>query len=84
MKSTGIVRRIDTLGRIVIPKELRRILGIGEEDPVEIYTEGDLIILRKYNPGCAICGSMIRVRKVEQVSLCSTCVERFTKAEGRT
>lgn len=53
MKATGIVRKVDELGRIVIPKELRRTLGIQEKDPVEIYTDGKGIILRKYAPGCA-------------------------------
>ena len=47
MKSTGIVRKIDELGRIVLPIELRRILNIGERDPLEIYVDGDAIILRK-------------------------------------
>ena len=79
MKSTGIVRKVDELGRIVIPKELRKIFGINEYDPLEIFTEGDTIILRKYRVGCAVCGSMHKVKVVESVSLCSTCVERFTK-----
>ena len=48
MKSTGVVRKIDELGRIVLPIELRRSLGIGEKDPVEIYVEEDKIILKKY------------------------------------
>ncbi|MBD7939656.1 AbrB/MazE/SpoVT family DNA-binding domain-containing protein [Cytobacillus sp. Sa5YUA1] len=48
MKSTGIVRKVDELGRVVIPKELRRSLGINEKDPLEIYTEGEQIILQKY------------------------------------
>lgn len=50
MKSTGIVRKVDELGRIVLPKELRRTLGIKEKDPVEIYIDGDKIILKKYLP----------------------------------
>ncbi|WP_081327866.1 AbrB/MazE/SpoVT family DNA-binding domain-containing protein [Lysinibacillus sp. FSL M8-0337] len=50
MKSTGIVRKVDELGRVVIPKELRRTLGIEEKDPVEIYIDGDKIILKKYLP----------------------------------
>lgn len=50
MKSTGIVRKVDTLGRIVIPKELRRIYDIKEKDAVEIYTDGDRIIIQKYIP----------------------------------
>jgi len=50
MKSTGIVRKVDELGRVVLPKELRRTLGIEEKDPIEIYIDGDKIILKKYLP----------------------------------
>ncbi|QPQ31011.1 AbrB/MazE/SpoVT family DNA-binding domain-containing protein [Lysinibacillus sp. JNUCC 51] len=50
MKSTGIVRKVDDLGRVVIPKELRRTLGIDEKDPLEIYMDDDKIILQKYQP----------------------------------
>lgn len=49
MKATGIVRKMDHLGRLVIPVELRRIMKIGEYDPIEIFTDGDKIILRKYD-----------------------------------
>ncbi|NWL89604.1 AbrB family transcriptional regulator [Paenibacillus sp. 79R4] len=56
MKSTGIVRNVDELGRVVIPVELRKTLGIGEKDPLEIFTNGDQIILRKYAPGCVLTG----------------------------
>lgn len=57
MKATGIVRRIDDLGRVVLPMELRRTLDIGEKDSLEIFVDGDRIILRKYQPGCVITGS---------------------------
>lgn len=57
MKATGIVRRIDDLGRVVIPKEMRRTLGLAEGDPLEIAVEGSRIILNKYSEGCAITGS---------------------------
>lgn len=53
MKSTGIVRKVDELGRVVIPKELRRVLDINEKDPMEIYVEDDKIILKKYKPNMA-------------------------------
>ncbi|WP_240421612.1 AbrB/MazE/SpoVT family DNA-binding domain-containing protein [Paenibacillus periandrae] len=58
MKGTGIVRRIDDLGRVVIPKEIRRTFGISEGDPLEIFVDGDLVLLRKYVPGCILCGSL--------------------------
>lgn len=57
LKSTGIVRKVDDLGRVVIPMELRRTLGIGEKDPLEIFTDGERIVLQKYAPGCIITGS---------------------------
>ena len=57
MKSTGIVRRVDELGRVVIPIELRNKFGITEKDPMEIYVDGSSIILKKYEPNCIFCGS---------------------------
>ncbi len=57
MKTTGIVRRLDNLGRIVIPIEIRNVLGIRCKDAIEIFTEGDTVILRKYAPGCVLCGN---------------------------
>lgn len=56
MKATGIVRRVDELGRIVIPSELRKTLGISEKDPIEIFIDGERIVLRKYVPGCILTG----------------------------
>lgn len=60
MKSTGIVRKVDELGRVVIPIELRRTLGINEKDALEIYVDDDRIILKKYMPNmtCAITGEV--------------------------
>lgn len=60
MKSTGIVRRVDQLGRIVIPRELRRVLEIGEKDSLEIFTDNEKIILQKYKPSqaCVITGEI--------------------------
>jgi len=57
MKSTGLVRRMDPLGRLVIPMELRRKMGIDNKDPMEIYDEGQNIILKKYEPSCTFCGN---------------------------
>ncbi|WP_020621058.1 AbrB/MazE/SpoVT family DNA-binding domain-containing protein [Paenibacillus daejeonensis] len=59
MKATGIVRKIDELGRVVIPKEIRRSFNIAEGDPIEFFVDGDQrIILKKYQPGCVITGSL--------------------------
>ena len=62
MKSTGIVRKIDELGRIVVPKELRTTLGINEKDPVEIFVDGEQIVLKKYLPfgQCAVTGEVLK------------------------
>ncbi len=57
MKSTGIVRKLDDLGRIVLPIELRRTLDIADKAPLEIFVEGDSIILRKYEASCVFCGT---------------------------
>ncbi|AJK89373.1 MULTISPECIES: AbrB/MazE/SpoVT family DNA-binding domain-containing protein [Lysinibacillus] len=60
MKSTGMVRKIDELGRVVIPKELRRTLGFDNQDPLEIFIDGDKVILKKYKPNmaCAVTGEV--------------------------
>ena len=57
MKSTGIIRKVDELGRIVIPKEIRDKNEIDVGDPIEIFVEGSSIILKKYKPNCVLCGS---------------------------
>lgn len=57
-KATGMVRKVDELGRIVLPIELRRTLGIAEGDALEIFTDGDEIIMKKYQPGCIFCGEV--------------------------
>ena len=64
MKSTGIVRKVDELGRIVLPIELRRTLDINIKDPVEIYVDGDFIMLKKYEPACVFCGSAKDVTEI--------------------
>ena len=73
MKSTGIVRKVDELGRIVLPIEMRRTLGIGEKDPLEMYTEKDAIILRKYSP-CVFCGSTEGNIEYKGKRVCKSCI----------
>ena len=77
MKSTGIVRNIDELGRIVVPKELRKKLGISANDPVEISSEGDKIILTKYAPVCHFCGSTENVSEFKEKSICKKCISEI-------
>lgn len=75
MKDTGIVRRVDDLGRIVIPMELRRTLGINVKDPMSILVEGERIILQKHRAVCSICGSDDGVVEVKDRPICSDCVQ---------
>ena len=77
MKSTGIVRHIDELGRIVVPKELRKKLGIAACDPVEISSEGDKIILTKYSPVCHFCGSTEKIREFKEKNICEKCISEI-------
>ena len=80
MKSTGIVRKVDELGRIVIPIELRRTLGIDLKDALEIYVDEDKIILRKYEPACIFCGSANNVHHFSGKLICKDCVKGLSKA----
>ena len=77
MKSTGIVRKVDELGRIVIPKELRRTLNIEEGDGLEIYTEGEQIILKKYAPACIFCGEAKEVINFKGKNICKNCLNEI-------
>lgn len=73
MKSTGIVRKVDDLGRVVLPIELRRTLDIAEKDSLEIYVDGEKIILRKYEPACVFCGNAGDVTNFRGKNICSVC-----------
>ncbi|MCR4430239.1 MAG: AbrB/MazE/SpoVT family DNA-binding domain-containing protein [Tepidanaerobacteraceae bacterium] len=75
MKSTGIVRKVDELGRVVIPIELRRTMGIGERDALEIYVDADRIVLKKYMPACIFCGSAEDIVNFKGKNICSGCLE---------
>lgn len=75
MKSTGIVRKVDELGRVVIPIELRRTLQIEEKDALEIYVDGERIILKKYEPACIFCGNAERVTIFKDKNICLDCLK---------
>ncbi len=79
MKSTGIVRKVDELGRIVLPKELRRTLDIEPKDPLEIYVDGNKIILKKYDPACIFCGNAGDVVVYKDKNICSECLRELKK-----
>ena len=77
MKSLGIVRKVDELGRIVLPKELRTKFDIAERDALEIYTEDDKIILKKYEPSCTFCGDAKDVFPFKGRNVCPSCVKEL-------
>ena len=81
MKSTGIVRNTDKVGRIVLPIELRQTLYIAEGDPLEIYTEEDKIILKKYNPCCIFCGSTEEMLSYKGKYICAECKKELMDKE---
>ena len=72
-KSTGIVRKIDELGRVVLPKELRKTFGLEKNSPVEIFTNENQIILQKYEPSCVICGSCEDIVYADGKKFCKEC-----------
>jgi transcriptional pleiotropic regulator of transition state genes len=77
MKSTGIVRQMDSLGRIVLPIELRRTLGIARKDPLEIYVTEEGIVLKKVQPACIFCGSAEDVVAFRDKLVCKSCLEEL-------
>ena len=77
MKSTGIVRKVDELGRIVLPIELRRTLGIEVKDSLEIFVEGSEIILKKYDNSCIFCTSTENVVVYSDRTICKKCIGNF-------
>jgi len=87
MKSTGIVRHLDDLGRVVIPKEIRTCHELSEGDGLEIFVNGPDVILRKYQPGCSSCGNTEIVTVIKNVKLCRECAEQvhvsLARQEGK-
>ena len=77
MKSTGMVRKIDELGRIVLPSEIRQSMGIQVRDALEIFTDENRIVLQKYNPGCTFCGNVDHVTYYKDKRICRYCVEQL-------
>ena len=77
MKATGIIRKVDELGRIVLPIELRRVLDIAERDELEIFMENDRIILQKYEPTCTFCASSQGLVSYRGKNLCQACIRNI-------
>ncbi|RPK29958.1 AbrB/MazE/SpoVT family DNA-binding domain-containing protein [Paenibacillus xylanexedens] len=83
LKATGIVRRIDDLGRVVVPRELRRAHGIEEGDLLEFFEDDDKIIIRRYQPGCILCGNTESLHLFHGKQICTPCITKaseFTKS----
>lgn len=74
MKNIGIVRKIDNLGRVVLPKETRDMLGMETGDPIEIYTDGECVVLKKYQAKCVFCGSDEDLVMFENKAICPRCI----------
>lgn len=77
MKSTGMVRHVDELGRVVIPKEIRNKLDIKEKDPIEIYVEGYSIILKKFESNCIFCGNGKNLIDYRDKLICNKCLNKI-------
>ena len=77
MKSTGIVRKVDELGRIVLPIELRRTLNIEEKDALEIYVDENTIMLKKYEPACVFCGNADDIVYFNNKRVCTSCLKKI-------
>ena len=73
MKSTGIVRKVDDLGRVVLPIEMRRVLSLEVRDAVEIFSDGENIVLKKYQPACVFCDSAKEVVTFKGRNVCASC-----------
>lgn len=79
MKATGIIRKVDELGRIVVPIELRKKLNINIKDEVEIYVERSSIVIKKYDPSCVFCGKTSDLEEFEDKLICKKCLEKIKK-----
>ena len=82
MKSTGIIRRVDELGRVVIPIEIRNQFNIVEKDPIEIYVEGSRIVLKKFEPNCIFCGNTHDLLSYHDKLICKKCANQIGQLEN--
>lgn len=84
MKATGIVRKLDELGRVVIPKEIRNKLDIEEKDPIEIYLDGTSIVLRKFELGCIFCNNSKDLTTYKDKLICKKCLSKISDLNSET
>lgn len=82
MKETGMIRRVDELGRIVLPIEMRRVLNINVKDPLDISRDGDAIVLRKYTPNCIFCGNDNIATQYKGNNICKDCLETLKSGKN--
>ncbi|MEG1448512.1 MAG: AbrB/MazE/SpoVT family DNA-binding domain-containing protein [Oscillospiraceae bacterium] len=84
MRATGIVRKMDDLGRIVIPMEIRRTMNISEGQPLEIFVEESGIVLRRFETACVICGcnEAEKLKKYNNKAVCKDCIKKITEKEA--
>ncbi len=82
MKTTGVTRKIDALGRIVLPMEIRQAFDINNNEPLEIYLDNSSIILKKYNPGCSICDNSENLISFKDKKFCIECISELAKKAG--
>lgn len=82
MKSTGIIRKVDELGRVVIPIELRNTLKIAEKDPIEIFVDGSSIVLKKHEPNCIFCGNSKKLVAYKDKLICEKCAKQISELKG--
>ena len=79
MRAIGIVRKVDTLGRIVLPVELRYTMDIAAETPLEIFVDGQSIYLKKYQPACIYCGEVVGTREFKGKLICGGCLRELKR-----
>lgn len=84
MKSTGIIRRVDELGRVVIPIEIRNKFGIAEKDPIEIFVDGSNIVLKKYEQNCIFCGNTKKLLEYKGRLVCDKCASQIKETLNGT
>ena len=81
MKPADCICKIDKLGRVLIPKNLRQKLDLAVDDPIEVFTDGDALVLRKYRQKCAFCGSEENIISFKEKYICSSCISELSKSE---
>ena len=80
-KDTGMIRRLDELGRIVIPIEIRNQFNIVEKDPIEIYVEDNSIVLKKFEPNCIFCGKTNDLVEYKKRLICKKCIDKINELD---